>query len=410
MGYVLGGLYFSSDSNILLGKFFQLAEIPSNRVEELLPIAQLYAIACYIFFFVGYLCGDDGKGIIPGISRYDLFVSPSVIHIFAWSSLVLGFSYWLYSSYFYAGGPIQMLKNFSVFIYLLRENPLSTLPYHFYFVGSYLLYFYYCLKGSRIPYHFILVVAIGALIIVSKGRISASLMYVLSFVVLSYFYAYERISNARIISAITLGFVAIIVVLFLRIASSYNYVGLENPFGVLANMREMINALFQVLVGWGNVADIQQMVLILQSWDGLDKALLGASYLDWARNLLSDYLGMEPISVGMRVLQLYFPSKVGGPTPGAIGEAYVNMLYGGPFIIFLVGFIFSRMYSLAASSTSFGVRFFYAIFLLNFVFMFAKVDSSLLSNVFWSSVPTLIVLSCILMLSRLGVTKGVGSE
>lgn len=384
-GYFLGGVYFSFDT-IHLGKFFELSGIPSTKIDYYIIMAQLYTIVSYIMFAVGY-CMDDKKQVIAPI-YYDVNLQYKRAAMFVGLPFILiGFVFWLYTTYLLAGGPVDMFLNFSSFKYLLEDNPISTLPYHFYFIGSYLLFFHIITSTNKRIHKILmfLIVFIGLLIQLSKGRITASLSYASSFMVIYYFVYHNSINLRKWFIYLSGVIVAGLALLMLRVSSAYYYIGKDDPLSALSSASEMLDVFFEILIGWGNVTDIQQLVLIFNAWD-IFNPIFGLSYFDWLKNAF----GSQPISVGMRVLNLYFPDKVGGPTPGAIGEAYVNFSIFAPIYMLFVGFGFSRLYRYTKSSGDILTIYMYAICLVTLIFLYAKVDSSLILGFFWAALPTLV--------------------
>lgn len=391
-GYVLGGMYFSFDT-IHLGKFFELSGIPLEKINFYIVVAQIYAMVCYITFAAGYYLGDRKQSICPISYENNRQYLPGLRTVGS-LFLLIGFVYWLYTAYVLAGGPIEMFMSFSSFIYLLEENRVTTLPYLFYFVGSHFLFFYMIFHKKRPPKFFSIVVIIGLLILLSKGRITSSLTYALSFMVMYYFVYHDSISLKKWSMYFATGIAIGLALLFLRVSSAYYYLGQDDPLAALSGLNEILEVFFEVLVGWGNVTDIQQLVLTFNVW-GIEDSLFGISYFDWFVNLFANTFGYEPVAMGIRILKIYFPDKVGGPTPGAIGEAYANFSLLAPFFMFLVGFGFSKLYCYAKQSGDIRIVFIYAVFLVTFIFLYAKVDSSLFLGFLWAALPTIVSLFCV---------------
>ena len=396
-GYVIGGIYFSFDT-INLGKFFALSGIPVSKIDFYIVIAQIYTVICYIMFATGYYLGDKKQNFCPIRYQNNKRYRPGLFLIGP-LFLLTGFSYWLYTTYVLAGGPIEMFKSFSSFIYLLEENPISTLPYHFYFIGSYFLFFYTIFHTKRFPKVFVIIVLGGLLMLLSKGRITSALTYALSFMVMYYFVYHDSISIKKWLIYFC-GVVACgLVFLFLRVSSAYYYIGKDDPLRALSGFYQILEVFLEVLIGWGNVTDIQQLVLTFNVWS-IWHPLLGISYFDWLINLFANTFGYEPVTMGMRILKIYFPDKVGGPTPGAIGEAYANFSLMAPVFMLFVGFGFSKAYSYVKKSGDILTVFLYANFLVTFVFLYAKVDSSLILGFLWAALPTVFALLCVNTVAR----------
>ena len=114
----------------------------------------------------------------------------------------------------------------------------------------------------------------------------------------------------------------------------------------------------------------------------------GSTYFDWLLNFIS--VG-DTQSVGYRILNAYFPEKVGGPTPGATGEALLNFGPFFPVALMFFGYFMVKYQRYAKKSTSVLVKFIYLKTLLHFWALFIKVDSSLLLGLAWQIVPITII-------------------
>lgn len=142
------------------------------------------------------------------------------------------------------------------------------------------------------------------------------------------------------------------------------------------------------LIGRGNIVDLQQIVIIIHSWNA-NNVLLGATYFDWIYNMF-DLLD-QPVSVGIRTMQMYFPGRSGAPTPGILGELYVNFHLLSLLLFWAFGYI----------TTWYSIRFWprgsanlvviHSICSAYFFVIIIKVDSSMLENLFVWIAPFAIV-------------------
>ncbi len=367
-GYVLGGVYFSYD-NIGNGKFFNLANIAENEAAYYLILAQVWAIVNYFSFIIGYFLGNTGndyRDIYDFSGRFNIFFK-KIIPVVILPMFVCGFLYWVYVSYMLAGGPLAFLLNFAAFNHVIKNSGLTTLPYHFVYTAVY-LWVILCAVRKKSFSIFLYVASIFAfMMIISQGRISNAITFLLSLILINFFSNRSRLKTRKIvvyiIALITLAFL----ILFLRVASSYYYIGSNPVFFSLNNIFETCLLFIEMIVGWGNVADLQQLVLAFKTWD-IPSALMGVTYFDWFRNMFSS-LGFEPTSVGIRILKIYFPDKVGGPTPGAIGELYANFNLMGFLGMFFVGLVCARIYNLVKRSGSVYLLFLYSAFFAKVCFL-----------------------------------------
>ncbi|WP_139171594.1 O-antigen polysaccharide polymerase Wzy [Modicisalibacter muralis] len=177
---------------------------------------------------------------------------------------------------------------------------------------------------------------------------------------------------------------------FLRILSNYHYIDSDAEI-FKGGLLQYFSTFMSRIVGSGNVADLQQLVIIFKTWGWGDFAW-DVTYFDWLINTFGGFVGLEPSSIGLTIRDTYFPGKSGAPTPGAIGEAYYNFSIFAPLFMLLIGSMFSYLYQKVKASGSNLLLMIYSIFLLRFVFLFSKVDSTMMSNFFWGAVPFLLTM------------------
>ena len=385
-GYVIGGLYYAT-SDGFFGKFVSFVNLKREVAEDYLISAIVFAIVCYIFFVGGYLCQSRRLEQLRSVKKSDFssFISRNYIFLCV-PLLFVGFSYWVWVCQTIAGGVIDALIFFQVFPHLIEEHEISILPYLLYYAGSNIWLIGMLLNGTSLKnktslFIFFIVALVGLVISISTARITISLTYVLAQLVFIHFLIPSK-RNQIVITCIGLFFAAFIV-FFLRELSNYYFLNNETEsasFGVLDS-----------IVGGGNVTDLQQLVIIFHSFE-IQYSLLGASYLDWLNNSVGVMFGLEPRSVGLLVHEKYIPSSSGAPTPGAIGEAFANFNVLAPIFMLFVGWILSWTHNFFIRTQNVFLIFVYSNFLVCFVFMYPKVDSTMITNFFWGAAPTVVVL------------------
>lgn len=384
-GYVFGAFYYAFSGGDF-GKFLSYLNLNRFDAELYLVYAILYAIVCYLFFVLGFSLFYKRKSITLrgewGGSYYDgLLTLYKPICFFLIS---VGLAYWVWMSYTLAGGIIPMLLYFQAFRHLIEDAQLSTLPYHLYYAGIFLWLIASVVKYNKVSFYFLLFSFIGLIIGLSTGRITLAFTYVMAQMIFYYFCFPEKRKKIIVLlfSLISSGFV----VYFLRILSNQYFMGVDLDL----SEKNFIGT----IIGDGNITDLQQLVIVFKTFDS-SNILLGKSYLDTFRNTIGAQFGFEPHSIGLLIKELYIPNTSGAPTPGAIGEAYANFLFVGPAIIFIIGGIFSYIYMKVLDSKNPLVIMVYSIFLARFVFMYPKVDSTMMVNFLWGAVPLIIVWFCL---------------
>jgi hypothetical protein len=388
IGYPLGAIYFAL-GNVECGKFLRLAGF-GDDVYIYLRYAVLWIILSYISFVAGYLFFFKKCSFNIVVTRerrlfYSYFCS--AVRLLIPFLLITGGGYWIYLSYKIAGGPLSLLTQFAAFAHMIKDYEGTTLPYHAYYMGIFLWLFVIVSSGNRVGFLYYIFSCIGLIISLSQGRIMNSITYLLVQVA---FYSISRKSSSDIrrnIIIIVLLFSIAFVALFLRVSSSLLYIGKDSSYLFLDNIFDTLSLMAQMIIGWGNVADIQQIAIIFKVWSG--KHLYGVTYFDWLINLFGKYIGLEPSSVGLTIKHLYFPDESGPPTPGAIGEAYANFSVFGLLFMFAIGGIFSKIFYCVKRSGSLLLAMCYSMFLMRFVLLYAKVDSTVIINAIWLIVPFL---------------------
>ena len=380
-GYALGAFYYGFSGGEF-GKFIGFLNLSRNETEFLMGESLIYSILCYIVFVFGFslfykknlLANNQQRSV----TNY-FFVVIRYYKYLCFSLLLIGLLYWIWVSYKVAGGIIQMLLYFQAFGHLVKDADISILPYHLYYAGIYLWLIAAVLKYRKVSVYFIIFSIVGLIIALSTGRITLAFTYIMAQMIFFYYYFPEK--RRRLLFYIFGGFSFSFVVYFLRILSNQYFLG--------GTLDLSDTSLMGTIIGGGNVADLQQLVIIFKTFDSTN-LLLGSSYLDTFRDTIGVHFGLEPHSVGLLIKQLYVPNASGAPTPGAIGEAYANFLYLGPCVMFLVGASFSYIYSKVCASSSPIVIMVYAIFLSRFVFIYPKVDSTMMINFLWGAMPLLL--------------------
>lgn len=380
-GFVVGGFYYAF-SDGYFGKFIAFMDMDRALIEHYLVVGQLYAMVCFLFFSVGYLLFHriHTTPMFDVKSSFDAFLQRYYLHLSV-PLLWIGLVYWLWVCNTIAGGVIEAFQLFQLFPHLVAEHHVSTLPYLLYYAGVYVLLMGLIINHKKLGKLFFLISMLGFLIAISTARVTISLTFLLSQIYLVYLLVPD--ARSRSIKIITALFSLAFVIYFLRIASNLYFLGREFS---LADLNFL-----QAIVGGGNVTDLQQLVIIFFSFD-MNQALLGSTYFDWLRNTFGGFFGIEPSSIGLIIQSRYVSGDSGAPTPTAIGEAFANFNIAAPLFMSLVGMALACVHHWANRQTGVVALFIYASFIVNFVFMYPKVDSTMFANFFWAAAPTVMIL------------------
>lgn len=375
-GYGLGAFYYSN-SDGYFGKFIQFTSIDRTLVEMYMVIALIFAILCYIAFIFGYstigaklsVLKISAKRLDKMIAEYGKYLSLIFI--------LCGFTYWIYVAEVVAGGVVNLLIYFQAFEHMIKDSGISILPYQLYFIGVYFWILSCVIKNERVGVVFWIFVALGCIIDLSTGRISLAFTFLASIILFLYL-SYPRLRS--LLKFISLSSIfSMFVIYFLRELSNQLFMGVDN---VSVEYKDFI----KIIIGGGNVSDLQQLVIIFSNFN-LNELLLGQTYFDWIRNTIGTYLGFSPSSVGLILHEKFIPSHSGAPTPGAIGEAYANFHILAPVVLFIIGVLFSVIRKISVRSNSKFILLIYSVFLTRFVLLYPKVDSTMLVNFLLVAVP-----------------------
>ena len=393
MGYALGGYYYAFSSGYY-GKFIQSSSLTSEQVQGLLPnvlvgVLIFYIIYCFFYFISGRAflnnCSVYSKKITIGVNK-------NIINGVIFLLFFVGFVYWLYVSITLFGSVKQSIVYFQLFSHFVSEKGLTILPYLMIYTSVFLYAYKIVIYGEKISALFVLCLLFSIIVILSTARIAQAVVFLFS--ILLFLTAFRPRYKKYLILILVVTFFLIIFVHYARIFSNYYYLGLT--------LHDVDFDVFRVVIGGGNVSDLQQLILVYNSF-GEGGYLFGSSYFDWIRNTLGKYFGIEPSSVGLLIHSEIFPSDTssGAPTPGAVGELYANFGFFTFLFAALLGFFMRKIDTYFYTNKSVFCFLIYCIFVTHFVFLYAKVDSTMIVNFFWSSMPLIIMFGLLKLLSYL---------
>lgn len=400
-GYVVGGVYYSFQSTNF-GKFIGFMKIPAERVVELYELSLIFIFVAYCCFIAGYFL-VTAKSVkqpkLPSLKldsptfNQKLYKTRFFVIV---PLLLLGLQSWYKVAHATSGGIIESIIYFQAFRHMAEAAAVSTFLYNFYYVGIY--YWLYLVLSNpelKVSKTFLLFSAVGMVMNLTQGQIMAPITFVLSQVVAVGLFRPQLQKKMLLTVGVVMSLAFLLY--FLRIVSNFLFMGQE------MNLQDATGDFMYKIVGSGNTADIQQISIIISTF-GISDATLGATYFDWFRNTIGGFFGMVPSSVGLTLKELYFPSSSGAPTPGALGELIVNFYYLGPVLMFMVGAILGLFQSLFLTGKNTFYKFLYAIVLVKFVFLYPKVDSTMLSSLVYLLIPLLFfVVAHSVLVSRIKV-------
>lgn len=381
-GYAVGGIYYSQAGEHF-GKFLAYVDLERAQNVLLMQYGLFYAIICYVMLCFGYFIFSpaSNRRFVVGSSGFMNFFL-KYYRFLVVPLLIIGLLYWYWVSVVAAGGLLNLIIYFQAFRHLIADTSITTLPYHFYYAGIFLWLLGLIGNYGKTGFIFWVFSFLGMIMILTQGRIALAITFFLSQIV--FIALYDSSKEKKAVKAVLVILVLAFVAYFLRIFSNYLFIGKSFSLSDFD--------FFNVVIGGGNVADLQQLPIVFYTF-GSDSLLLGASYLDWLRNSIGQLFGLAPSSIGLIIKDSYVPESSGAPTPGAIGEAYANFSVAAPFFMFGIGLSFCFSRKLAIRSRSLPWLLVYSIFLSRFVFLYPKVDSTMLINFLWGVTPFGLVIS-----------------
>lgn len=391
VSYAIGGGYYAF-SDGMFGKFTEFLKMERYIVEGYLVNSLIYVNISYVAVAMGYkiFVNENTDFSLKNKTQMLVYYFDKAGYLVA-VLISVGGAYWVWVSHTIAGGVLNSLVLFQVFPHLVEEHKISTAPYLLYYAGVNIWLMKMIAEKARITLPFYIFSSLGFIIAVSTARISIALTYVFAQLYLLYMIRPES-RNAIHKTFVALVFIGFIL-FFLREISNFLFINDGQ------NIADFNINIFSSLIGGGNVADLQQLVIIFYTFD-LNNILYGVSYFDWLNNSMVGLLDLQANSVGLRIANLYVPETSGSPTPGAIGEAYANFHILGPVVMFCFGVFLAVLNNYIAKSKSLIEFYLYSCFVTSFVFLYPKVDSTMIANFFWSAFPTLLIF----ILFYIGVT------
>lgn len=411
LGYAGGMLYFPTH-DLRFALFFSQVSLGSDRdVRGLLLYSSIFLIVAVTLYIIGvyqaaknyqHLNYCDYSSCIYSYRSNKILASRHVSLISLIISL-LGSLYFFYYSRL-AGGFGAMVESFSFYAHLVKEIGITTLPFNLIYLGFFLClaHLVACrLMRRRISIYSLSICFFSFVVSVFSFIVQARIYPIIGlFVVglMSLSFPVNRpirwSPSLKLLSLLASLPVLSIIFLVLRNENSQAINNLASQF-VFSEISEFIDYILYQLIGRGNVVDIQQIAIIIKAWP-VAESLLGLTFFDWLVNMFNR---SEPISVGIRTMQTFFPGSSGAPTPGIIGEFYSNFNFLSLPLVWLYGYL----------SAAFSFRFWprasaarivsYSIIITFFFLIVTKVDTSLIDNLlfwlvpYWISVITLSMLA-----------------
>ncbi len=374
----------------------------------------IWLIVGYIFFCLGYHPFITKQQI-----RYTSFgpsnVPKPMLKVIAFVFIAISLGWFVYTAKTLSGNLLAHLQKLSILRSEYRSEGLSTALYQIGYAGMY-LWFYIWLQTRKHSFLLILCIIITSLMSFSTGRITLTVTYVLSFVVLFRYSIPLSPKNIRKTYLIAPAIVSVGILMYLFRLSSFQY----TKYGMKDNLWEIFQTLLftgdglQSMVEGANLLSIATLMTILSSWEDRVGFLWGESLLWSILNCIPptirELLGWQEDvpRVAMVIKQTwYMHDPCGGLPPSLVGEFFVNFGYIGiPVGMFLYGMFCAFIYNTMQKQRNYWVLLIYTAILTRFSFTLSRGSFSDITGVFWMAVPTLVIV-CLLAGIKILLTQKV---
>ncbi|OPY68139.1 MAG: hypothetical protein A4E63_02103 [Syntrophorhabdus sp. PtaU1.Bin050] len=376
-----------------------------HSTDRLLMTSMIYYVVGYACMLIGYYVTKTKRPI--AVHLEDRRVMPNgVLNIFIGVFLIIGLVNFAYNVQAISGGNvIDYVANTAGRDYEFEGKGLTTIGYHFAWVAIY-VWFFKVLRQNRITVPFLLFALVGFVMKVSTGRITSTLVFLGSFVVIYYFVSPEKPGESSkdkkyllfLVSLAGLG----IIFYFLRILSALRYQGI---FDLQAVEQFMSFENFAYLaIDRGNVPHIPILMKIIDSWGEDIGFLYGRSFVTWILSIVpTGIVDPNTYLISLKIKNAWFSHLIGagGLPPTGVGEGYANFGPVGPFFgMFLFGAFCGVLYNWAAMARSYWVLVVYSQVLLGFIAIYPKTDFANCSP--WYIVPILLTAAALKATSYFG--------
>jgi oligosaccharide repeat unit polymerase len=401
---VLSGIFLIS-TNFKYSDVFKNTSI-SPQMLSLLNFSLFYLLVGYLFTLLGYFCVYRKKTKIRIILERESQIPDFILNVVITTFLLIGLLNFAYMVFVFAGGKIFLyMKNVVILKYELADSGATTLGYLLAYTAMY-LWFFKLLRRQKLSLIFLMFLVITGLMKASTGRITQTLVYLCSFIVIYYYFDIaknEKVKNIRYVFSFLIFIMLGIGMYLLRIFSALSANKLE------ANIKDIFtifsNNFGFFVIGKGNVPNIPIVMKIIERWADDVGFLYGQSLLKPFFTVLPSSIRPETAgySLGLTIRQTWYSGIQGGELPPTgVGEMYANFGILGPFVgMFLFGAFCAWLYNLMLKTGSYWVLAIYSQILLGFIMIYTKGELSNLS--LWYVLPiafTVVLIKFLTYVSR----------
>ncbi len=377
-GYVFSGLYFSYYQNIHTAKFFNFhGNFTTEDIKE-----SLYQVVCgYMFFVLGYKLSNRIKIKKVNLEIKNINYKSKKLEYILVFLFLISFFYWIFVSYKLAKGPVDLMFNMAQYVLFQSLNPISTTPYIIGYVATYYLFIINLNNENKLKIINYFMIILTFIMYLSTGRLSGSVFYLLSFLLMYLIWNKFKIS-IKIYIYLLIFVLLLFVLYFYREYTNLNYLGIEME----TNIVKLVGTHF---FGMTNFGDLQSITFSNQYIKDV-KLMFGETFFDMTRFWLNKipFIELEPTSIGLRLREYYFSHiDTGAPAPGIISEMIINFNFLGITIAMFIFGVITQILRKFIDPNKNVFNLYIYVQILIFLLLLSKVDSSHLDSLIWNIVP-----------------------
>nr|QLL91050.1 oligosaccharide repeat unit polymerase [Plesiomonas shigelloides] len=381
-----------------------------SDVGYVFTVSLFVCVVSYLLVLAGYFM--FAKRVDYMMFRPIEGVASPLFLVIALGLFFLGVFNFLYNVFVFSGGSlINYYTHLSMRSYEFAQGG-TTLFYNFLYAGSYMLFIRW-LQENKSGIFAILFVFISVLVIFSTGRITNTIFYITSFLMIYYYNkGFYALNNKFFILGLLMAFLGVAGYAF-RYASSLYFNGLYDFSGngifLFINDFFRLESLNMFLVNKGNIPNFALLMKVVDSWGRDLNYMFGSTLLFPLYGFISsDFFGLVPMPSVVAKQEWYSHIQGGNLPVTGMGEMIVNFsIVGFPLGMVLFGALGAFFRNLFIKTKSNIYIIFYANFCL-FYLLYPKGEFNNF-NLFWMAFPSIVFLLSVYLVTSLKSKNGVNN-
>ncbi|MDY0348808.1 MAG: O-antigen polymerase [Tenuifilaceae bacterium] len=375
---------FESNPFFMTTKFYSSHEVVFTN-------SLILCIVSYSFAYFGYHVFIGKRHFT--YPNYVRGIKSNVFGLLGIFYFCLGFLNFLFLvQVLYGGDIVSFYKSFSGRTRELSDSGVSTVGYHFIYAAAY-MFFIRWLFIRKMGLFTFCVIFISIFILASNARVIATILYIVSFIGIYYYFNGMYKLNKHIFFYGLVFILAALFLFFLRIFSNNVTHGIEGG-------EFSLELVLYLIFDHGNVVNFPIIMKIIDSWGRDIGYLYGVSFLyPFYGHISYDFFSLNP-PVQEIIKSEWYSSLPGGNLPPTVmGEMYANFGFLGiPVGFFIFGAFGAVIKNILLITKNPIFIIFYIQFSLSFYMLVVKGGFSNL-NAFWMFLPC-IIFYCSILMSR----------